>query len=70
VRTYSWLARQAGRPGAARAVGNAMALNPIPFLIPCNGIVPASGCIDKYGLGTAIKRKLLEREGVNLNLLK
>jgi methylated-DNA-[protein]-cysteine S-methyltransferase len=70
VRTYSWLARRAGRPGAARAAGNAMALNPIPFLIPCHRIVPAAGGIGKYGLGSAIKRILLEREGVDPNLLR
>ncbi len=69
VRTYSWLARKAGRPGAARAVGNAMALNPIPFLIPCHRIVPAAGGVGNYGLGSALKRELLEREGVNLDLL-
>jgi len=64
VRTYSWLARKAGRPNAARAVGNTMAQNPIPFLIPCHRIVPAAGGIGNYGLGSKLKRKLLLREGV------
>ncbi|MBN2241551.1 MAG: MGMT family protein [Acidobacteria bacterium] len=63
VRSYAWLARRAGNPNAARAVGNAMAQNPIPFLIPCHRIVPASGGIGNYGLGKELKRELLKREG-------
>lgn len=63
VRTYSWLARQAGHPKAARAVGNVMAHNPIPFLLPCHRIVPTSGGIGNYGLGKALKHELLSREG-------
>jgi O-6-methylguanine DNA methyltransferase len=64
VQTYMWLARKAGRPKAARAVGNAMARNPVPLLIPCHRIVPAAGGIGNYGLGSAVKRALLVREGV------
>jgi methylated-DNA-[protein]-cysteine S-methyltransferase len=63
VRTYSWLAGQAGRPNAARAVGSVMARNPIPLLLPCHRIVPAAGGIGNYGLGKELKRELLEREG-------
>jgi O-6-methylguanine DNA methyltransferase len=63
VRTYAELARKAGRPGAARAVGNTMARNPVPLLVPCHRVVPASGGIGNYGLGKARKRELLRREG-------
>ena len=63
VQTYAWLARQVGNPKAARAVGNGMAQNPIPVLIPCHRIVPASGGIGNYGLGKKLKRELLMREG-------
>lgn len=66
VRTYSWLARASGNPNAARAAGNVMARNPIPFLLPCHRIVPTSGGIGNYGYGKAMKRALLEREGVKL----
>jgi methylated-DNA-[protein]-cysteine S-methyltransferase len=69
VRTYSWLARKVGKPAAARAVGNAMALNPIPLLLPCHRIVPASGGVGNYGLGIPHKRELLQREGVDLDQL-
>ena len=69
VRTYAWLARKAGRPGAARAVGNTMARNPIPFLVPCHRVVPASGGVGNYGMGSALKRALLQREGVAVDRL-
>lgn len=69
VRTYAWLACKAGRPRAARAVGNTMARNPVPFLIPCHRVVPAAGGIGNYGLGTALKRELLAREGVDVDRL-
>jgi O-6-methylguanine DNA methyltransferase len=69
VRTYSWLARKVGCPLAARAVGNIMARNPVPFLIPCHRVVPSSGGIGNFGFGKSRKRELLEREGVPVELL-
>jgi O-6-methylguanine DNA methyltransferase len=69
VRPYNWLARESGRPKAVRAVGNAMARNPIPFLLPCHRVVPASGGVGNYGYGSALKRALLEREGVPVDEL-
>lgn len=64
VRPYAWLAREAGRPRAVRAVGNALARNPVPFLLPCHRVVPTSGGVGNYGFGSALKRQLLQREGV------
>ena len=69
VRTYAWLARKAGQPNAARAVGNTMARNPVPILIPCHRVVPAAGGIGNYGMGSAMKRDLLMREGVPVDEL-
>ena len=66
VRTYTWLAGEAGRPRAVRAVGNAMARNPVPLLLPCHRVVPSNGGIGNYGFGSPMKRTLLEREGVPL----
>ena len=64
VRPYQWLASQAGRPGAARAVGSAMANNPIPLIVPCHRVVRADGSLGAYSLGgIENKRSLLVREG-------
>ena len=61
--TYGELARRAGFPGAARAVGGAMARNPIPILIPCHRVVGRSGSMQGYGMGLWRKRWLLDHEG-------
>jgi O-6-methylguanine DNA methyltransferase len=69
VKTYGDLAKKAGNPRAARAVGSAMAHNPIPFLVPCHRVVPSSGGIGNFGLGKARKLELLRREGVDVGRL-
>ena len=66
VRTYGWLAKKAGNPKAARAVGQAMARNPIPLLIPGHRVVAANGGLGGCGGGLKLKRALLELEGVRL----
>jgi O-6-methylguanine DNA methyltransferase len=68
IRPYAWIAREIGRPRAVRAVGSALARNPIPLLIPCHRVVRSDGVIGNYGLGgTANKRTLLVWEGVDLD---
>lgn len=67
VRTYAWLAREVGKPRASRAVGNTMARNPIPLLIPCHRVITSTGAIGNYSSDRPeLKRYLLEREGVPL----
>lgn len=68
VRTYGEIAGTAGRPGAARAVGNAVAANPIVLLVPCHRVVPASGGVGGYSAvgGPGLKRELLQAEGVRV----
>jgi len=61
--TYGELARKAGFRHAARAVGGAMARNPMPIVIPCHRVVGHGGSITGFGLGLWRKRWLLEHEG-------
>ena len=64
TRSYSDIARRNGRPGAARAVGNAVAHNPTPLVIPCHRVVPMHGGVGNYSAtgGTRTKQRLLSRE--------
>jgi O-6-methylguanine DNA methyltransferase len=74
VTSYGRLAREIGRPGAARAVGGAVGRNPVGLAIPCHRVIAADGSLGGYGgdwWGTReqlleIKRELLAREGVTL----
>ncbi len=66
TRSYGGLARLAGNPRAARAVGQALGANPIPILIPCHRFVAADGGIGGFGAGLDWKRELLQTEGVEL----
>lgn len=65
TRTYGWVARRLGRPGAARAVGRALAANPFAPRIPCHRVVKADGSLGGYSGpgGIAWKRQRLAREG-------
>jgi AraC family transcriptional regulator of adaptative response/methylated-DNA-[protein]-cysteine methyltransferase len=62
TRCYSELARGLGRPGAARAVAQACAANPVALAIPCHRVVRRDGEVGGYRYGTARKRALLDRE--------
>ena len=64
VRSYGWLASRIGKPGAARAVGNALATNPFPLIIPCHRAVMSDGRIGGFQGGPVMKRALLEVEGL------
>ena len=66
VRPYGWIAREIARPKAVRAVGTALARNPIPLLIPCHRVVRSDGSIGRYSLGGPdAKRAILEAEGID-----
>ena len=64
VRTYGQVARMAGRPGAARAVGQALKRNRWAPAIPCHRVVASGGKLGGYSGpgGPAAKRRLLSRE--------
>lgn len=64
VVSYKELARRAGCPGAARAVGGIMAHNPFPLFVPCHRVVNADGSLGKYSaaFGTRTKARLIDLE--------
>jgi methylated-DNA-[protein]-cysteine S-methyltransferase len=70
VRTYGEVARGIGRPGAVRAVGNALHRNPFPLVVPCHRVVREGGRLGGYACGPAMKRRLLavERGQIELDL--
>ncbi len=61
--TYGELGRRCGYARAARAVGAAVACNPLAIVIPCHRVVPTSGAVGGYAWGTWRKRWLLRHEG-------
>lgn len=61
--TYGEMAEEAGSPRGARAAGNALNSNPVPLLIPCHRVVPASGGIGGYAGREDRKAALLRLEG-------
>ena len=63
TRTYGELARMAGSPGAARAVGQAMARNPWPIIVPCHRVLGSDGGLTGFGGGVDMKRRMLQMEG-------
>lgn len=67
VRSYKWVARQAGRPRAYRAVGNALNKNPYAPAVPCHRIIRSDGSLGGYAKGANLKRRLLKLEGIDLD---
>lgn len=67
--TYGWLAKALGvGPEAARDVGQAMARNPVPLIIPCHRVLAAGGKLGGFSApgGSTTKQRMLELEGVRL----
>ena len=65
VSTYAGIAQRIGKPGAARAVGQALSRNPVPIVVPCHRVLAADGSLRGYlgSAGTATKERLLRLEG-------
>jgi methylated-DNA-[protein]-cysteine S-methyltransferase len=66
VMSYGAVAQLAGSPGAARAIGGAMASNPMPVIIPCHRVIAGNGRLTGFSApgGLKIKKYLLQMEGV------
>jgi len=59
TRSYTWVAKHLGKAGAMRAVGQALARNPLPIIIPCHRVVANDGKLGGYSEGVEMKRYLL-----------
>ncbi|MEU6718818.1 methylated-DNA--[protein]-cysteine S-methyltransferase [Nonomuraea sp. NPDC046802] len=70
VRPYAWIAERVGRPRAVRAVGTALARNPVPLLIPCHRVTRSDGVVGEYVFGPAAKERLLLAEGADLERVR
>jgi methylated-DNA-[protein]-cysteine S-methyltransferase len=62
TKSYTWVAEQLGKAGAVRAVGKALARNPLPIIIPCHRVVANDGKLGGYSGGVGMKRHLLQLE--------
>lgn len=62
--SYQALAEKIGHPKAYRAVGTACGANPIPLIIPCHRVVGSNGGLGGFLGGLAMKKKLMEIEGI------
>ena len=67
VSTYKLIAAHLGISKGARAVGNALANNPFPLIVPCHRVICSDKHIGGYGGGIEMKRALLEREGIRFD---
>jgi methylated-DNA-[protein]-cysteine S-methyltransferase len=67
VSTYKLIAIYLGKPRGARIVGNALANNPFPIIIPCHRAIRSDRSLGGYQGGLAMKRALLEKEGISFD---
>ena len=63
TRTYQDIAQAVDCPRGAQAVGNALADNPLPLLLPCHRVICSDGSLGGYAGGEALKERLLRLEG-------
>ncbi len=63
--SYGEVAWESGCPRGARAVGAAMASNPVPLFVPCHRVIGSDGSLHGFGGGLPLKRRLLDLEAGN-----
>lgn len=63
TRSYGWIADRIRKPGAVRAVGQALGRNPLPIIVPCHRVIASNGDLCGFGGGLEMKLKLLRLEG-------
>ena len=62
TRSYTWVAERVKKPKWVRAVGQALARNPLPIIIPCHRVIASDGKLSGYSGGVEMKRHLLNLE--------
>lgn len=62
TKSYGWLAGKVGRPGGARAVGQALGKNPLPIIVPCHRVIGSGGELRGFSGGLDWKKELLKIE--------
>ena len=62
TRSYEWIAQRIGKPGAARAVGQALKSNPFPIVVPCHRVIGKDGSLTGFSCGIDVKKRLLDME--------
>jgi methylated-DNA-[protein]-cysteine S-methyltransferase len=62
TRSYAWVAERVGNPKALRAAGQALAVNPLPIIVPCHRVLSADGKLGGFSGGLQMKRLLLKLE--------
>ena len=66
ITSYGQIAKNIGKPKAARAVGGAVGANPLAIIVPCHRVMGTSGAITGYsgGQGISTKLQLLKLENI------
>ena len=64
TRSYGWIAKKIGKPGAVRAVGSALGRNPFAPVVPCHRVIKSDGTLGGFSApgGLKVKIKLLKKE--------
>lgn len=62
TRTYGWVAKELGKSKGARGVGQTLARNPLPIIIPCHRVIGSGGSLVGFGGGLEMKKNLLKLE--------
>jgi len=65
TKSYGWVAQQIGKPKAFRAVGQALAKNSLPIVVPCHRVVSKDSSLRGFGGGLAMRKRLLEIEAAS-----
>ncbi|RPI26478.1 MAG: methylated-DNA--[protein]-cysteine S-methyltransferase [Acidobacteria bacterium] len=68
--SYGELARRVGKPGGARAIGNAAGSNPVPIIIPCHRVIGHDQGLVGFGGGLSVKEQLLELEQARIPFIR